>query len=109
MEAFTISPLCHYLNYLATSLIHTSLSLEWPPSLQISHLLSYVLDTLKNNEQQHALGLNPTSVFSLFSLLSHNCLFYFYTDWTFSPSLCDNNEYCDLWGASTGKVRGLIS
>lgn len=41
VEAFTVSPLCHHLNYLTTSLIHTSAGpgLERTASLQTSHLL----------------------------------------------------------------------
>lgn len=41
VEAFTISPLCHHLNYLAAFLIHTSAALVWSGhlTLQTSHLL----------------------------------------------------------------------
>lgn len=34
VEAFTISPLCHHLNYLTTSLIHTSAGPVWSVQLR---------------------------------------------------------------------------
>ena len=37
VEAFTVSPQCLRLNYLAASLIHTCLGMAWQPSLLAKH------------------------------------------------------------------------